>query len=349
MAEEDQARVDIWKYVFGYVDMAVVKCVIELGIPDALERHEAPMTLSELSSTLECSPPTLYRIMRFLVHRQVFKEDRTSQGSIRYVQTPLSRLLMKNGEKSMAPLVLLESHPVMLAAWHTLRASVLANKNSSAFETAHGEDLWSLAATNPGYSKLINDAMACDARVSVQAVIDGCPNLLDGLDSLVDVGGGNGTTIRLFVKACPWIRGINFDLPHVVSEAPDFVGVENVGGDMFSSVPKADAVFLKGNWILHDWGDDECIHILRKCREAIPKDKGKVIIFEAVIKEGEEEKERDKLEYARLMMDMGMMAHTNKGKERTSKEWAYILSEAGFTQYTIKPTKVIQYIIEAYP
>ncbi|CAL5402321.1 unnamed protein product [Camellia sinensis] len=413
MAEEDQARVDIWKYVFGYVDMAVVKCVIELGIPDALERHEAPMTLSELSSTLECSPPALYRIMRFLVHRQVFKEDRTSQGSIRYVQTPLSRLLMKNGEKSMAPLVLLESHPVMLAAWHTLRASVLANKNSSAFETAHGEDLWSLAATNPGYSKLINDAMACDARVSVQAVIDGCPNLLDGLDSLVDVGGGNGTTIRLFVKACPWIRGINFDLPHVVSEAPDFVGVENVGGDMFSSVPKADAVFLKKKiktefmvidtpspyniilerpwlhtmgavpstlhqllrfptehrieevrgdqlqakncpmdanfWILHDWGDDECIHILRKCREAIPKDKGKVIIFEAVIKEGEEEKERDKLEYARLMMDMGMMAHTNKGKERTSKEWAYILSEAGFTQYTIKPTKVIQYIIEAYP
>ncbi|KAI8023154.1 3'-hydroxy-N-methyl-(S)-coclaurine 4'-O-methyltransferase 2 [Camellia lanceoleosa] len=91
--------------------------------------------------------------------------------------------------------------------------------------------------------------MACNARVSVPAMIDDCSNLLDGLDSLVDVGGGNGTTLRVLIKACPWIRGINFDLPHVVSEAADFVGDENVGGDMFESVPKADAAILK-IWLL---------------------------------------------------------------------------------------------------
>ncbi|KAL7257327.1 hypothetical protein ACSBR1_003602 [Camellia fascicularis] len=242
MEEEAQARVDIWKYVFGSVDMAVVKCAIELGIPDdALEHHKAPMTLSELSSTLGCSPPALYRIMRFLVHRQIFKIDHTSQGSIRYVQTPLLRLLMKNCEKSMASFVLLESSPVMLAPWHSRSARVLANRSSSAFESAH--------AANLSHSKLSNDAMACDARVSVPAMIDGCPNLLDGLDSLVDVGGGNGTTLRVLIKACPWIRGINFDLPHVVSEAADCVGDENVGGDMFESVPKADAAILKKNYV----------------------------------------------------------------------------------------------------
>jgi hypothetical protein len=56
--------------------------------------------------------------------------------------------------------------------------------------------------------------------------------------------GGNGTALKMLVKACPWIQGINFDLPHVVSVAAEMSGVEHVGGDMFESVPNADATFL---------------------------------------------------------------------------------------------------------
>ncbi|KAF7144018.1 hypothetical protein RHSIM_Rhsim05G0050700 [Rhododendron simsii] len=356
--EEAQAHVDIWKYVFGFVDMAVVKCAIQLGISDALEAHGAPATLSDLSSTLGCSPSALHRIMRFLVHRKIFKEAPAG-----YLQTPLSRLLLKNGEKSLAALLLLESSPVSLAPWHCLSARVLAN-GSPAFEFADGEDVWGYAQENPGYSKLFNDGMACDATVAVPAIVEGCPEVFDGVESVVDVGGGDGTSLRLLVEAFPWIRGINFDLPHVVSVALDCVGVEHVGGDMFASVPKADAAYLKVSklifvcarassmleflnmqWVLHDWDDDECIQILRKCREAIPKGKGKVIIVEAVVKEDN----NDKLEYARLMLDMVMMAHTNKGKERTSKEWAYVLSESGFSRHTIKNIKTVQSVIEAYP
>lgn len=96
---------------------------------------------------------------------------------------------------------------------------------------------------------------------------------------------------------------------------------------------------------MHDWDDDKCIQILRKCREAIPKDKGKVIIVEAVV----EEESIHRLEFVRLMLDMVMTAHTNKGKERTSTEWAYVLSESGFSRHTIKNIKAVQSVIEAYP
>ncbi|VVA15751.1 PREDICTED: (RS)-norcoclaurine, partial [Prunus dulcis] len=41
-------------------------------------------------------------------------------------------------------------------------------------------------------------------------------------------------------------------------------------------------------WVLHNWGDDECIRILKKCREAILENKGKVIIVEAVMDEKDE-------------------------------------------------------------
>lgn len=350
--EEARAQVDIWKYVFGFTEMAVVKCAIELGIPDIFESQEGQsMTLDGLSTALTCSPSSLYRIMRFLSNRGIFRQVNQAEGcsprnnasNIAYVHTPLSRLLTRNGEKSMAAFVLLESSSVMLSPWLGLGQRVLAN-SPPPFDTCHGQDIWRYAQNNPAHSKLINDAMACDARLAVSAMINGCPQVFEGISSLVDVGGGDGTALRTLLKACPWIRGINFDLPHVVSVAPRSDGVEHVGGDMFHSVPKADSAFVM--WVLHDWGDDECISILKNCKEAVPQDKGKVIIVEAVIDHGGGE---DKLKDVGLMLDMVMMAHTTTGKERTSEEWAHILTQAGFSRHTMKHIQAVQSVIEAYP
>ncbi|PHT49684.1 Bergaptol O-methyltransferase [Capsicum baccatum] len=61
---------------------------------------------------------------------------------------------------------------------------------------------------------------------------------------MVHVGGGDTTTLRLLIKAFPWINKINYDLPHVASVAPHANGVIHVGGDMFNYVPKVDVAFL---------------------------------------------------------------------------------------------------------
>ncbi|XP_016501528.1 acetylserotonin O-methyltransferase-like [Nicotiana tabacum] len=343
---ESQAQEDIWKYTFGFTEMAAVKCAIELGIPDFLENHQKPITLNQLSSALGCSSSNfLYRILRFLINRGIFKEESTGHGEIGYVQTPLSRLLRRDGGNSMAALVLLEASPVMLAPWHFLNARVLAKGNTAAFSAVHGKDVWEYAETNPEHSKLINDAMACHARVAIRAIIDNCPEIFKGIETLVDVGGGDGTTISLLVKTFPWIRGINFDLPHVVSVALPCHGVRHVEGNMFDSIPKADAAFLMS--VLHDWSDEKCIQILKNCIKIIPKDTGKVIIVEVVL-----EKERggnEKLKDVGFMLDMVMMAHTTNGKERTAKEWAHILTAAGFNRHCIKHINAIASVILAYP
>ncbi|KAJ6346249.1 hypothetical protein OIU78_008809 [Salix suchowensis] len=80
--EEDvQAGVEIWKYVFGFTSMAVVKCATELEIAEAIENHEGLMALSDLSSTVGCVPFSIDRIVRFLVHRHFFKEEPIIQGT----------------------------------------------------------------------------------------------------------------------------------------------------------------------------------------------------------------------------------------------------------------------------
>ncbi|KAI3736425.1 hypothetical protein L6452_15968 [Arctium lappa] len=341
--EEVAAQEEIWKYILGFTPIALVKCAIELGIPDILENHETPMTLLELTSKLGCNESSLYRIMRFLIHYKIFQEKPVSETSVGYALTPLSRLLTRHGQNSMADFVLLESSPVMLAPWHKLSAWVLGNKELP-FEAAHdGKDLWGFTAANPSHSKLFDDAMACDARVAVAAVIEGCSEVFEGLKTMVDVGGGDGTALRLIVKAFPWIKGINFDLPHVVSVARAFPGVEHVGGNMFDHVPKANAAYLMK--VLHDWRDEECINILKKCREAIPQDTGKVIIVEAIIgRKGDHE-----FKEVGLMLDMVMMAHTSNGKERTLEEWSYVFHEAGFSCYTVKHIQSYHSVIEVYP
>ena len=241
--EEAEAEVEMWKFIFGFVEMAVVKCAIELGVAEAMETHGGAVSLSSLSSAVGCSPSDLNRIMRFLVNRRVLKEAKTSEAEPCYQQTALSRRLMTRGENGMADLLLLESSPVMLAPWHALSAR-LKGKVSAPFDAAHGEEIWGYAASHPAHSKLINDAMACDARLAVSAILNGCPEVFDGVSSLVDVGGGCGATLRTLIKSRPLISGINFDLPHVVSAAPKCNGVEFVGGDMFHSVPTADAAFI---------------------------------------------------------------------------------------------------------
>nr|WOX58881.1 6-O-methyltransferase 1 [Phyla nodiflora] len=342
--EEESALLELWEYIFGFTPMAILKCAIELKIPEALESQNGSMALSDLSTALNCSTAVLHRIMRYLVHRGIFKQKLTSQEStICYVQTALSRLLIRKDEGGgLADLLLLESSPVMLAPWHNL--GLRASKSDvSAFEAAHGGDVWEYAEGNPVHSKLINDAMAGHARRAVMAIVDQCAEAFEGIGSLVDVGGGDGTALRTLVRACPGIRGINFDLPHVVSVAPQCDGIEHVAGDMFQLVPKADAAFLM--WVLHDWSDDECIQILKRCREAIPEEAGKVIIAEAVIDVGEKDAYSD----VRLALDMVMLAHTEKGKERTLKEWEYVIKAAGFRSFTVKHIKEIVSVIEVYP
>ena len=100
-------------------------------------------------------------------------------------------------------------------------------------------------------------------------------------------------------------------------------------------------------WILHDWSDEECVKILKRCREAIPsKEKGgKVIIIDMMMKN---QKGDCKSRETQLFFDMLMMVLVT-GKEREEKEWEKLFLEAGFSHYKITPILGLRSLIEVYP
>lgn len=99
--------------------------------------------------------------------------------------------------------------------------------------------------------------------------------------------------------------------------------------------------------ILHDWGDDDCIKIIQRCREAIaPRNAGgKVIIIEM---ERASAQGNTKIREMEDTQNMFMMCIN--GMERSKNEWKKIFSDAGFSDdYKIMPILGPLSVIEIYP
>ncbi|KAL5998812.1 hypothetical protein ACLOJK_009760 [Asimina triloba] len=348
------ARAHIWSYLGNLVTCMSLKCAIQLGIPDAIHSHAHPITLPRLSAAVGIPPsktPHLARLMRLLVHTHFFALQKIEndnpekeEGEEGYVLTPCSKLLLKGVEPTMTPLVLFSLDPLTMKTHHFLSTWFQQGKStttptptcSTVFEAAHGAPLFEFAAGNPEFGGFFNEGMASDAGLTMAIVLSKCGHVFQGLRSLVDVGGGTGAAAEAIASAFPHIKCSAFDLPHGVGSAPERTNVTLLAGDMFQSIPSADAVLLK--WVLHDWSDEECMMILKRCKEAIPsrEEGGKVIIIEMVVNDINGARGDEKETEMQLAVDVWTMMDTT-GKERDEKEWRNIIFHAGFADYKITP------------
>ncbi|KAH0874609.1 hypothetical protein HID58_071971 [Brassica napus] len=147
----------------------------------------------------------------------------------------------------------------------------------------------------------------------------------EGVNVLVDVGGGVGNTLGFVTSKYPNIKGINFDLTCALTQAPSYPNVEHVAGDMFVEVPRGDAIILKR--MLHDWSDEDCAKILKNCWKALPEN-GKVIIMELVIPD--EAESADVQSNIAFDMDLLMLTQCSGGKERSRAEYEAMAADSGF-------------------
>jgi len=135
------------------------------------------------------------------------------------------------------------------------------------------------------------------------------------------------------------------DLPQVVQGVPPNGTVEFVAGDMRESVPPADALLFK--YVLHNWNDEDCVKILTRCREAIPRGAkaGKVMILDTVVGS---QSPSQKIMESQATMDLSMMMLFD-GKERDEQNWRSLFMEAGFSGYKLHNVVGMRYLIEVHP
>uniref|UniRef100_A0A0D9X5D3 O-methyltransferase domain-containing protein n=1 Tax=Leersia perrieri TaxID=77586 RepID=A0A0D9X5D3_9ORYZ len=355
-----QGHIELHNHLYGYLKSMALRCAVDLGIPTAIQRRGGAATISDLIADTMIHPaklPHLRRLMRLLSVSGIFSahepslanEADDSAGDIVYKLTPVSRLLVVDRDPcNMTSLVHLVVQPAMLTTFFSLDAYFRDENTSSTglFEMAHGVTPWEMTKTDSTCNKALNDACVADSIFLMEIALKEGGDIFRGLSSLVDVGGGHGGAAMAIAKAFPHIKCTVLDLPHVISQAPTDGTVCFVAGDMFENIPPADAVLLKH--VLHCWGVDDCIKILRQCKKAIPArgDGGKVILINPVVGYGVPQ-DNDVIKETQVLADMHIMAIG--GSEREEHEWKYIFLEAGFSGYQIMPILGLMSIIEVYP
>ncbi|KAK7274542.1 hypothetical protein RIF29_15636 [Crotalaria pallida] len=345
-----RAQSHIWDHIFSFINSMFLKCAVDLGIPDVIHKYGKPMPLSKLIASLPIHPTKtscIYRLMRLLIHSGFFSQhkEEEEEEEVEYVLTDTSMLLLKDHPLSVTPFLLAMLDPILTKPWYQF-STWLKNDVTTPFETAHeGMMLWDYAGSDPNLNNKFNDGMASDARLVTKVLVEKFKEVFDGLESLVDVGGGTGTMAKEVAGSFPQLECIVLDLPHVVAGLQGSENLKYVGGDMFEAIPPTDAILLK--WIMHDWNDEECVNILKKCKEAITSKgkEGKVIIIDMVILENEK-RDCESVE-TQLFFDMLMMVLLT-GKERNEKEWAKLIYSAGFSSYKITPLLGLRSLIEIH-
>lgn len=246
-----EAQAHIWNHLFSFVNSMSLKYAIQLGIPNIIYNHGKPMTLSQLVESLPidiAKSECIRRLMRVLVHSKFFvKFDKSKdEDNVCYWLTPASRLLLKDAPLTVAPLVLLILDPVLLAKpWYHMSEWLTNEDHIAPFEMAHGETMWEKIRHEPRLSSLFHDAMASDSNLVTSALVRDCKHVFEGVESLVDVGGGTGMTTRAIADAFHNMKCIVLDLPHVVKGLQGTDNLTYVEGDMFETIPHSDVVLLK--------------------------------------------------------------------------------------------------------
>src|SRR5262245_38660277 len=320
--------------ITGFWVSRAIYVAAKLGLADLVK--DSPKTADELARLTGTHSPSLYRALRALASIGVFTDD----GRGRFAQTPLSETLRSDTPGSLRALAIVELGQEHYPAWGNLMHSVKTGE--IAFDNLFKQTAWEYYARNPEDAKNFNESMKGLTEVVNVAVLKAYD--FSGADKLVDVAGGTGRFISSILAAHPRMRGVLFDLPHVIAEAGpllDAAGVrdrcETSTGDFFRLVPEGgDAYVMK--WIIHDWDDEKSTIILKNIHRAMDK-KGKLLLIEMVVTEGNQP------DLSKLL-DLDMMVMTG-GRERTEAEFKSLLAASGFKLTRVIRTTSPVCIIEA--
>ena len=281
----------------GAIATRVTGVVAELGVADALA--EGPRPVAEVADEVGADADTLERFLRALASNGVFAE--AAPGV--YANTEASALLGR--EQPWGAFAQLYG-----GIWHRVAGGLDASGGRAI------DDFWSWLAEHPHERALFDLAMEDGKERRVERLEQASWN---GDETVVDVGGGNGSLLSALLARRPGLRGIVFDLAETVRDEDELAraGIEFQAGSFFDRVPAAD-VYVLGT-VLHNWPDEQAGAILRTIRAHAPA-RARVLVLDLVVGPSPPS--------GVAWFDLLGLALFS-ARERTEPEWRALLTNAG--------------------
>ena len=300
----------------GFVVAKTLYLAADLGLADLLS--DGPLHATDLAARANADVDAVTRVVEALCSVDVFVEN----GDGRYGLGPLGHALRTGVRGSVRNWVLANGGPIFRAfadAGHTVRTG------RPAYEVTYGTGFFEFLEHHPDERAVFDAAMDDRSRQAAEALVEAYD--FDGVGTVVDVGGGSGTLLKVILERHRGIDGVLFDRPEVVEAAAEGVaraGLDArcrlVGGSFFEAVPTGGDLYVL-SWILHDWQDAEAATILRACRRAMTPG-SRLLVLEAILPPGHEP-------HISRFGDIVMLVALG-GRERTLAAYEGLLAASGF-------------------
>ena len=327
-------HMQVIQMAMGYWVSRIVWMAAKLGLADKLAK--GPRSAAELAGETGTHAPSLHRLLRTLASLGIL----TERDGKRFALTPLGETLRSGAPGSALATVLTLAGPTFYRAWDEILYSFQTGKTS--FEKVFGMPAFDYLAKHPDEASLFSETMVGlhgPETPAVAAAYD-----FSKFKTVVDVGGATGNMLAAVLSRHPGPRGILFDLPHVVREAPPLLGRAGVAdrvtiesGSFFETVPQGGDAYILSH-IIHDWSEAQCLTILGHVRKAIAPG-GKLLIVEMVLPPGD-------APHPGKLLDITMLLLPG-GQERTPEEYADLLAKAKFRLERVVATQSPVSVVEA--
>jgi hypothetical protein len=333
---EVQAVQQLFQIATGYMASSALQTVLKLQIPDRVAAGKKDV--AELARDAGVDEDALYRVMRALASLGIFDEQQPRTFAL----TLAGRMLQK-GQSGFYDMGLWITSPFHFRVYAEMLHAVTTGTPGA--EKVIGMPVFEYFAKpeNKALSEIFNNAMTGFSADVVPAALEAYD--FSGIDTLVDIAGGHGKVLTSILARYPKMRGILFDVPHVIAGAAPVIeaaGVKDrctaVSGDFFKDVPEGSAYVMKH--IIHDWDDERARTILRNIRAKLQgKPNGKLLLLEAVLQPGNAPDLGKLIDLEMLMMP--------GGRERSESEFRALFASAGFELTRVVPTRSPLSVIEA--
>jgi hypothetical protein len=296
----------------GHFAAECVHAVAVLGVADLLANGRA--TIEALASATGCHAPSLQRVLRILVRFGVFTETVPGQFEL----TPVGATLRSDAPDSLRDAAIFVMSGPLWASFGSLLDTL--RSGDPAFVRLHKATIYGYLGQNPELGAVFQNFMTMQSNMHNAAILDAYD--FSGIRTIVDVGGGHGTTLTAVLHRYPTMKGILFDLPEVVANAADHDGRrEVVSGDMLFSVPAG--------------GDAKTI--LSNCLSKMNVG-GKIVVIDPMLPDGTEP-------HPNWLSDMFGLAITG-GQCRSEAEFRDLFDAVGLTLTRVIATRSPNFILE---
>jgi hypothetical protein len=293
---------------------------VELGVFSELSG--GPLAQDELAVRLGLHPRSSRDFLDALVALGMLERE---DG--RYANTAATELFLDRAKPSYLGGLLEMANARLYPFWGRLTEALRTGEPQN--ESRTGDDFFGALYADPERLRQFLRAMTGLSTGAAMGIAATFP--FDRYETVLDLGCAEGGLLVQLAQRHTHLSGTGFDLPAVKEPFEEYVrtmGLDDrlqfVAGDFFDDpLPPADVVTL--GHILHDWGREEKLALLRRAYDAVP-DGGAVIVFEAIIDDDR------RANAFGLLMSLNMLIETAGGSDYTAADCQGWMREVGFSE-----------------